>query len=91
VLRQPQFAPRALGEQVALLFAVAEGTLDDIRLDRVDAFCAGLGAWLSQHCREALAIDDETTRLSEDLQGRLKAALKELARSVAGPPAGDES
>jgi F0F1-type ATP synthase alpha subunit len=91
VLRQPQFAPLPLGEQIALLLAVAEGILDDIPLDRVDAFCAGLGTWLAQYCREALALDDQTTRLSEDLQGRVKAALKELARSIAGLPAGDQS
>ena len=89
VLRQPQFAPLALGEQVALLLAVAEGILDDIPLDRADAFRSGLGTWLAQHCREVLALDDQTTRLSEDLQGRLKAALKELARSVAALPARD--
>ena len=91
VLRQPQFAPLGLGEQVALLLAVAEGILDDIPLDRVDAFRAGLGTWLAQHCREALALDDQTTRLTEDLRGRLKAALKELAHSVARPPTGGKS
>ena len=36
VLRQPQFAPLALGEQVALLVAVSQGVLDDVPLDRVD-------------------------------------------------------
>ena len=87
VLRQPQFAPLALGEQVALLLAVSGGVLDEVPLDRVDAFRAGLGTWLAQHCREALALDDQTATLSEDLQGRLTTALKELARSVAGPPA----
>jgi F-type H+-transporting ATPase subunit alpha len=91
VLRHPQFAPLALGEQVALLLAVFEGMLDEVPLDRVDAFRAGLGTWLAQHCREALALDDQTMSLSEDLQGRLKAALKELARSVAGLSAGDKS
>ena len=90
VLRQPQFAPLALGEQVALLLAVAEGVLDDIPLDRMDAFCAGLGTWLAQHCREVLTLDDQTARLPEDLQERLKAALKELARSVAGLSAGNQ-
>src|SRR5207244_7711474 len=33
VLRQPQFAPLTLGEQVALLTAVSEGVLDDVPLD----------------------------------------------------------
>jgi F-type H+-transporting ATPase subunit alpha len=56
----------------------------------VDSFRAGLGTWLAQHCLEALALDDQTTTLSEDLQGRLTTVLKELARSVAGPPAGNQ-
>jgi len=90
VLRQPQFAPLALGEQVALLLAVSAGVLDEIPLDRVDAFRAGLGTWLAQHCGEALALDDQTATLAEDLQGRLTTALKELARWVAGPPAGNQ-
>jgi len=90
VLRQSQFAPLALGEQVALLLAVSGGVLDEVPLDRVDAFRAVLGTWLAQHCLEALALDDQTATLSEDLQGRLMKALKELARSVAGPPAGNQ-
>jgi F0F1-type ATP synthase alpha subunit len=48
-----------------------------------------LGTWLARHCLEALGLDDQTARLSEDLQRSLTAALKELARSVAGPPVGD--
>jgi F-type H+-transporting ATPase subunit alpha len=82
VLRQPQFTPLALAEQVALLLAVAEGVLDDVPLDRLDALRTGLGPWLAQHCPEALALDDRTT-LSEDLHERLSAALETLARSVA--------
>jgi F-type H+/Na+-transporting ATPase subunit alpha len=81
-LRQPQFAPLALAEQVALLLAVSEGLLDDIPLDRLDPLRASLGPWLAQHCPEALALDDRTT-LSEDLRERLSAALQALARSIA--------
>ena len=50
VLRQPQFAPLALAEQVALLLAVSEGLLDDIPLDQLDPLRASLGSWLAQHC-----------------------------------------
>jgi F-type H+-transporting ATPase subunit alpha len=89
VLRQPQFAPLALGEQVALLLAVAEGVLDDVPLDRLDALRTGLGPWLAQHCPEALALDDRTI-LSEDLHERLLAALEALAHSVAKLTIGDQ-
>jgi F-type H+-transporting ATPase subunit alpha len=89
VLRQPQFAPLAFGEQVALLLAASEGVLDEVPVDRVDAFRAGLGSWLTGHCRETLELDEQTATLSQDLQGRLTTALRELARSVSGAPVGD--
>jgi F-type H+-transporting ATPase subunit alpha len=85
VLRQPQFAPLTLGEQVALLTAVSEGVLDDVPLDRVDAFRAALGAWLAEHCPEVGSLDDRAATLSEDLRGRLSTALQALARSVTMP------
>jgi F-type H+-transporting ATPase subunit alpha len=74
-----------LGEQVALLTAASEGVLDDVPLDRVDAFRAGLGDWLAQHCPEAVSLDDRTANLSDDLLGRLTTALRALARSVSMP------
>jgi F0F1-type ATP synthase alpha subunit len=89
VLRQPQFAPQTLGEQVALLTAVSEGVLDDVPLDRVDAFRASLGAWLIQHCPEVVSLDDRAAALSEDLHDRLSTALRALARTVALPTTAD--
>jgi len=88
VLRQPQFAPLTLGEQVALLLAVSGGLLDEVPLDRVDAFRANLGAWLAKHCPEALSVDDRATALSEDLHDRLAKTLEALAHSVAVPATG---
>jgi len=78
-----------LGEQVALLLAVSGGVLDEVTLDRVDAFRASLGAWLAKHCPEALSVDDRTTALSENLHDRLAKALEALAHSVAVPATGD--
>jgi F-type H+-transporting ATPase subunit alpha len=84
-LRQPQFAPLALGEQVALLVAVSEGVLDGVPLDRVDGFRNRLGPWLAEHCPEALALDDRTASLSNDLSERLAMALNALAHSLQPP------
>ena len=89
VLRQPQFAPLTLGEQVAQLTAVSQGVLDDVPLDSVDAFGAALGAWLAEYCPEVVSLDDQAATLSEDLRGRLSTALKALAHSVAVAPTAD--
>jgi F0F1-type ATP synthase alpha subunit len=82
VLAQPQFEPLALGEQVALLLAVAERLLDDVPLDRVVAFRKGLGAWLAQHCPELLALDEQAPPLTGDLRASLKAAMQALVCSI---------
>jgi F-type H+-transporting ATPase subunit alpha len=89
VLRQPQLAPQTLSEQATLLTAVSEGLLDDLPLDRVDAFRASLGAWLAQHCPEAVSLDDRAVALSEDLRGRLSTALRALVRMIAMPTAAE--
>ena len=83
VLGQRQYAPLSLGQQVALLSAVAEGVLDVVPLDRVDAFRAALGAWIAERCPEVAALDDRSPALSAELRARLTAALQALARSLA--------
>ena len=88
VLAQHQFAPLALGEQVALLLALTEGLLDSIPLDRVEAFRSKLGPWLTEHCPEVLVIDDQTAVLPAELHAHLKGTLEVLASSFtegAGP------
>ncbi|MGD0332023.1 MAG: F0F1 ATP synthase subunit alpha [Xanthobacteraceae bacterium] len=83
VLGQRQFAPLSLGEQVALLCALSDGILDDVPLDRINAFRAELTPWLAAHCSQVLSLDDRSGTLSDELRARLKAALLALSRSVA--------
>jgi proton translocating ATP synthase F1 alpha subunit len=89
ILRQPQFAPLPLGEQVALLVAASEGVIDDIPVDRVDGFRAALRDWLTEHCPDALSLGDQAPALSPDFRQRLVTALKALARSFIAPGPGD--
>ncbi len=83
VLGQPRLAPLSLGEEVALLVAVTTRALDDLPLDRVEAFRSGLGNWLRERCPEALDLDDRSAPLAGELRARLEAAVIALARSLA--------
>jgi F0F1-type ATP synthase alpha subunit len=82
VLSQRQFAPLSLGEQVALLCALNDGILDGVPLERIDAFHAGLHAYLAEHCPDVAALDDASKPLVEESRARLNSALAALARSV---------
>ncbi len=84
-LDQRQFAPLALGLQVALLVALSDGVLDDVPLDQVEAFRAALGPWLTEHCAEIVSLDDRAERLSDDSRAQLKVSLAALARSLVQP------
>jgi proton translocating ATP synthase F1 alpha subunit len=82
VLTQPQFAPLALGEEVALLLALAERLLDEVPLERIGAFREGLRGCLSERCPEVLALDAQSPTLSPQLRDRLKGALTTLVDAV---------
>ncbi len=82
VLGQRQFAPLALGEQVALLSALAEGVLDEVPLDLVKVFQARLGSWLTEEFPEAMRLDDRVQELSDDFRARVKTTLSALARAI---------
>jgi F-type H+/Na+-transporting ATPase subunit alpha len=83
VLRQPQFQPQSLAEEVALLLALSERILDDLPLDRFDDFRARLHASLIEHCPELLGLDDRAPPLSDELRERLIGALRGLKESLA--------
>lgn len=88
VLGQRQFSPRSLGEQVALLVAVADGVLDDVPLEKVPEFEAGLKAWLNEHAPEILSLADAAEALSAEMRQRLAKSLSELAAQFKGPDEG---
>jgi proton translocating ATP synthase F1 alpha subunit len=90
ILGQRQFAPHPLGEEVALLCAVADGVLDEVPLDRIDAFRAALAPWLAEHCPEMVALGDEAKPLPEAVRAKLKTSLIALARSVGGTISSEE-
>ena len=83
LLKQPQFSPLKMEEQVVVIYAGVNGYLDPIQVDRVRAFEEGLLALMrNQHpaildtIRDSRDIDDATT-------GKLKGAIEAYARTFA--------
>ncbi len=80
ILAQPEYAPLPLSHQVALLLAVSEGRLDDLPLERMDAFRAALTDTLRGDRPLAVARIDETG----DLDAAGRAALLHLVDKALG-------
>ena len=83
LLKQPQFSPLKVEEQVAVIYAGVNGYLDDLPVDKVGPFEQGLltamrekhGAVLDQ-IRNEKALNDEIT-------GKLKSAIDDYAKAFA--------
>ena len=84
ILGQRQYSPLGLGEQVALLYALGEGLLDPIPLERIVDFRTRLAGWLADHCPDVLALTDEAQPLGDAVRARLRSSLSALAEAVIG-------
>ena len=83
LLKQPQFSPLKMEEQVVVIYAGVNGYLDPIPVDRVRAFEHGLlGLLRTQHADVLDAIRDNRD-LDDATAGKLKAAVDQYARTFA--------
>ena len=81
ILKQGQFDPMSIEEQVISIFAGVNGYLDPIPLDAVTRFEEGmLSAIRADHGDILAAIRDEQ-EISDDTETRLKAALDSYAKT----------
>ena len=71
VLKQPQYAPLSLDQEVVILFAVNSGAMEDVPLDRTADFEDGLLRHVSGSHPDILESIAETRDLTEDTETRL--------------------
>jgi F-type H+-transporting ATPase subunit alpha len=75
VLKQPQYAPVPVEQQVAIIYAVTNGYLDDIEVAHIRKWEADFIAFLAS--AHPAVLDGIRTKkaLDDDLTGKLKAAI----------------
>lgn len=77
LLKQPQFAPLTMAQQVAILFAGTQGLLDDVEVSDIQAFEKGYYPFLDSAHPEILSDIASKKALDDDLRNRLKSAINE--------------
>ena len=83
LLKQPQFSPLKVEEQVAVIFAGVNGYLDKLPVNKVSAFEQGFLALLrSEH---AGLLDEIRTKgeLNDDIRGKLRTAADAFSKVFA--------
>ncbi|RWH80301.1 MAG: F0F1 ATP synthase subunit alpha [Mesorhizobium sp.] len=83
LLKQPQFSPLRVEEQVAVIFAGVNGYLDKLAIDQVSKFEHGLLSHMRSAGKEVLDGIRKEKALSDDLRARLKAEIDTFAKTFA--------
>jgi len=83
LLKQPQFSPLKMEEQVCVIWAGTNGYLDPLSLDRVRAFENGLLTLLRTKNAEILEDIRKSGDLSDATAGKLKAVVDGYAKTFA--------
>jgi F-type H+/Na+-transporting ATPase subunit alpha len=83
LLKQPQFSPLKMEEQVVVIFAGVNAYLDPIPVDRVRAFEEGLLRLMHTQHPDILDAIRDTGDLDDATAAKLKAAVDEYAKTFA--------
>jgi F-type H+-transporting ATPase subunit alpha len=83
LLKQPQFSPLKMEEQVAVIYAGVNGYLDPIPVHRVRAFEDGLLSTLRSRHADVLEGIRSTRDLDDATAGKLKSAVDGYAKTFA--------
>ena len=81
IFKQPQYNPVPLGVQVAVIWSVQHGYLDQIPVERVKEFQAKLTDFLTLRKADLLGRIEKEKTLSDVLQSDLKAATDEFSQT----------
>jgi F-type H+-transporting ATPase subunit alpha len=81
LLKQPQYQPQPVEDQVVLLYAGTKGFVNDIPTDRLQAWAAGAIEFIHEKQPEIPKSIAQSGQLSDDVKKQLDAALGEFNKA----------
>ena len=82
LLKQPQFSPLILAEQVAIVYAGVKGLIDAVPVDKVVDFSRELREYLKSNKPEFITEIQEKKVLSPEAEATLKDAISEVVSTL---------
>jgi F-type H+-transporting ATPase subunit alpha len=83
-MKQPQYSPMSVAQMAVTLFAVNEGLLDDVAVNKVRAFEDGLQAYMQQKHQALLDRINTTPEFNDVVAGELREAVKSFKANYIG-------
>ena len=84
VLKQGQYVPLSLAEEVVVLFAVNENLMEDIEIDKVGAFEEQLLRYVTGSHQDIITAINETKDISDELSANLTKAINDFKPTFTG-------
>jgi F-type H+-transporting ATPase subunit alpha len=82
LLKQPQFSPLNLAEQVAVVYAGVKGLIDDVPVEQVVDFARELREFIKSNKPDFITKVMSEKQLGEEAEAMLKEAIKEVTSSM---------
>ncbi|NLO75304.1 MAG: F0F1 ATP synthase subunit alpha [Clostridia bacterium] len=82
ILKQDQYQPMPVEEQIVVIYCAVHGYLDDVELEKIKAFEEGFLRFMRNfEKREILSAIKKEQKISPELEEKLKAAITEFKES----------
>ena len=82
LLKQPQFSPLVLAEQVAIVYAGVKGLIDEVPVDKVVDFSRELREYIKSNKPEFISEIQDKKVMSPEAETVLKAAISEVVSTM---------
>jgi F-type H+-transporting ATPase subunit alpha len=82
VLKQPQFQPLTLGQEVSIIYAAVNGHMNDVDVPKVRSFEEAFHRYMESNHPEVLKSIEEKKTIEPDTEEKLKAAITQFKESV---------
>ncbi|MDD5342316.1 MAG: F0F1 ATP synthase subunit alpha [Patescibacteria group bacterium] len=80
ILKQPQYVPLPVTNQIVILYAVVKGMLDDLPVEQAPAFEIGLHQYLDTQKESFMAELKTKAELTPEIEAGLKEAIEEYKK-----------
>jgi F-type H+-transporting ATPase subunit alpha len=82
ILKQPQFEPVSMEQQVAILYAANNGYLNQVPVDKIGEFETKFRSFMATQGRDVLKAIAKDKDISEDTENKLKEHIKNLLQTI---------
>jgi len=82
ILKQPQFQPLTLGQEVSIIYAAVNGYLNDVEVPKVRSLEDAFHRYMESNHPEILKSIEDKKTIDPDTEEKLKAAITQFKESV---------